>query len=188
MKNLIISLITVLFLLAIGCNENAISDPIIDQSSKKVQKGTVDTYVHGIIPLESVLDDPYPVGNSFYRISGEIAYELRILYVDPPPPAPQQYISVYLQIDADLVNICTVCQPSVEDKLSGFISEVSEELIPMDDNQLSITENIVENSFLVQGREDRMTLNIRFVINHKRVQINAMWLALTNSTMDATDN
>jgi hypothetical protein len=188
MKNLFSSLVIAAILTAIGCQENTITDPIKNDSVDKVNPGTHDTYIQGKIPINATLNDPYPVGNSFYRISGQIAYDLRILYVDPPPSAPQQYISVHMQIDADLVNICTVCPPSNEDELSGFISETSEELVPMDVSQVSIIDNVIENSYLAQGREDRMTLKIRFFIDHKRVQINAMWLALPNSITDATEN
>lgn len=183
MKNLISSLVIAVILTAIGCQENSITDPIKNDSVVKVNPGTPDTFIQGIIPIKAILNDPYPIGNSFYRINGQIAYELRILYVDPPPPAPQQYISFYMQIDADLVNICTVCQPSFEDALSGFISEVSEELVPMNGSQVSK----FETSFLVRGREDGMTLKIRFSIDHENVQVNAVWLALPNSIADATD-
>jgi len=183
MKNLFSSLVVAVILTAIGCQENTITDPIKNDSVDKVNPGTPDTYIQGTIPIKATLNDPYPIGNSFYNISGQITYELRILYVDPPPPAPQQYISFNMQIDADLVNICTVCQPSMEDELSGFISEVSEALIPFNGNTFST----LERSFLVQSREDGMTLKVNFSVSNDRVQINAMWLALPNSITDATD-
>ncbi len=94
--------------------------------SEKVQPGTPDTYVHGVLPLAEVLNDPYPIGNSFYRIIGQIEYDIRMIYIDPILPTARRYLSINLETNADLQYFCTVCPPTPEDELSGFISEVSE--------------------------------------------------------------
>jgi len=183
MKNLIISLAAASVLFFIGCQENSITDPIANESSNKVQAVTPDTYFHGVIPLEGVLNDPYPVGNSFYRISGQIEYDFRILYMDPIPPVPQRYASLYFETNADLRYFCTVCSPSELDELSGFIAEVSEDFVPLGGNFASL----LEKTFTIQGREDGMVLKVRFAVTNDRIELSAMWLALPNANTVATE-
>ncbi|MDZ7623621.1 MAG: hypothetical protein U5J96_04120 [Ignavibacteriaceae bacterium] len=183
MKNLFVSLVTISVLFVIGCQENSITDPVANESANKVQAVTPDTYFHGVIPLESVLKDPYPVGNSFYRINGQIEYDFRILYADPIPPSPQRYASLYFETNADLQYFCTVCSPSVEDELSGFIAEVSEDFVPLGGNFVSL----LEKTYAIQGREDGMVLKVRFAVTSDRIELNAMWLALPNSNTTATE-
>jgi len=178
MKNLFVSLVTVLVLFVIGCQENSVTDPIANESSNKIQAESPDIYFHGVIPLDGVLNDPYPVGNSFYRISGQIEYDFRILYMDPIPPAPQRYASLYFETNADLRYFCTVCSPSELDELSGFIAEVSEDFVPLGGNFASL----LEKTFAIQGREDGMVLKVRFAVTNDRIELNAMWLALPNTT------
>jgi len=183
MKNLFISLVTVLVLFVIGCQENSITDPIANESANKVQAVTPDTYFHGVIPLEGVLIDPYPIGNSFYRISGQIEYDFTILYTDPIPSSPQRYASLYFETSADLRYFCTVCSPSELDELSGFIAEVSEDFVPLGGNFASL----LEKTFTIQGREDGMVLKVRFAVTNDRIELSAMWLALPNANVVATD-
>jgi len=178
MKNLFVSLVTVLVLLVIGCQENSITDPIANESADKVQAVTLDTYFHGTIPLEAVLNDPYPIGNSYYRISGQIEYDFRILYLDPIPSAPQRSASIYFEVNADLQYFCTLYPFSYEDNLSGFIAEVSEDLVPLGGNFASL----LEKTFTIQGRDDGMVLKVRFAVTNDRIELNAMWLALPNTT------
>ena len=183
MKNLFISLFAASVLLVIGCQENSITDPVVNESIEKIQPGTPDNYFHGVIPLESVLRDPYPIGNSFYRISGQIEYNFRRIYLDPNLPKVQRHISLHLEINADLQNFCTVCPPTEEDELSGFISEISDSYVPVGGNTVSL----LEKTFTIQGREDRMVLKARFSVSNDRIELNAMWLALPNANSVATD-
>lgn len=183
MKNLSISLVTVFVLFLIGCQENSITDPIANESSEKVQAESPDTYFHGIIPLEGLLNDPYPVGNSHYRISGQIEYDFRILYMDPIPPAAQRYASLYFEVNADLQYFCTLYPFSPEDNLSGFITDVSEDLVPLGGSVVSL----LEKTFTIQGRDDGMVLKARFAVTDDRIELNAMWLALPNANAVATE-
>ena len=81
MKNLFVSLVAASVLFVIGCQENSITDPLANEPVNKVQSDIPDPYISGIIPLQGVLSDPHHIGNSFYRISGQIEYELQnILY------------------------------------------------------------------------------------------------------------
>ncbi len=183
MKNLFISLVTVLVLLVIGCQENSITEPIANESTNKAQAESPDTYFHGIIPLEGLLNDPYRVGNSHYRISGQIDYDFRILYLDPIPSAPQRCASIYFEVNADLSYFCTLYPFSPEDNLSGFITDVSEDLVPLGGNVVSL----LEKTFAIQGRDDGMVLKARFAVTNDRIELNAMWLALPNANAVATE-
>ena len=183
MKNLIISLFTASVLFVSGCQENSITDPTENQSVDKVKSESPGTYFHGVIPLESVLDDPYPIGNSFYRISGQIEYDIRMIYGDPILNVGKRYLSVNLEANADLQYVCTVCQPSVNDELYGSISEVSEAYVPLGGNTVSL----LEKTFTIQGRDDGMVLKVRFSVSNDRIELNAMWLALPNANAVATE-
>jgi len=183
MKTLILTLVTLSLAFFIGCQENSITDPVVNAPVNKDQAAAPDKYFQGTIPLEGALDDPYPVINSFYRITGQIEYRFRIYIADPIPPAPQRYLSVRFETNADLYNVCTVCPPSFEDELAGFIAEVSEEQIPLSGEHFTQ----IEKTFSIQGREDGMVLKVRLLVINDRIELNAMWLALPNANTIATE-
>lgn len=179
MKNLIISLAAASVFFFIGCQENSITDPIANQPVEKPQVGIPDTYIHGIIPIETVLSDPYPVMNSFYRIIGQMEYDLRVFLTDPMLPVPQRYLSLHLETNAELQYFCTFHPFNEEDNLAGFISDVAEDYVPLGGNFVSL----LEKTFTIQGREDGMVLKVRFNVTNDRIEINAMWLALPNNNV-----
>jgi len=183
MKNLFVSLVVISVLSVIGCQENSITDPIANEPVDKAQSGIPDTYLHGFIPLEGALNDPYPIGNSYYIVTGIIEYEQRTVFVDPMLPTAKRYASLYLITEADFQYLCTVCQPSEEDKLVGFISDVSEEYVALGGNCVSL----LEKSFTIQGREDGMILKVRFLVTSGGVDLSTMWLALPIANEIATN-
>jgi len=181
MKNLIISFVSVIVLCIIGCQENSITDPLGVEPSNKVQSGTHNTNFQGIIPLQRVLYDPHPVGNSFYQICGQIEYDFNMFYLESVPPISQRRISIRFEVSADLQYFCTLYPNSYEDNLAGFISEVSEDLIPLGGNFVSL----LEKTFTVQGREDGMVLKANFSVAYNSIELNAVWLALPNANTEA---
>jgi hypothetical protein len=183
MKTLLLTLTTISLAFFIGCQENSITDPVVNVPVNKDQSAAPDKYFQGTIPLESLLADPYPVINTFYRITGQIEYRFSIYIADPIPPAPQRYLSVRFETNADLQYICTVCPPNEEDNLAGFIADVSEDYIALSGNRTSL----FEKTFSIQGREDGMVLKVRFLVTDNRIGLNAMWLALPNANSLATD-
>jgi len=183
MKNLILSLAAASVLFVIGCQENSITDPIANQPVEKEQIGTTDTYLQGTIRLEGALNDPYPIGNSFYRISGQIDFEQRTLFMDPMLPSAQRYASLYFITEASLWYVCTLMQPSELDNLDGFISNVSEDLVPLAGSAVSM----LEKSFIIQGREDGMVLRARFLVTSSGCELSTMWLELRSDNVKATD-
>jgi hypothetical protein len=184
MKNLFVSLAVAAVLFAIGCQENSITDPIASEPVSKVQTGVPDTYHHGIIPLEGTLNDPYPIGNSFYRISGQIEYDLKVFFMDPMPPVAQQYFSVYFQTNAELVYVCSLYPYSEEDELAGFIAEVWEDYRPLGVKNILT----IEKTFSIQGREDGMVLKTRFLVTKDKIELSSMWLALPPQASEIINN
>ena len=172
MKNLFISLVAVSVLLVIGCQENSITDPVSNKSVNKDQ--SPGPYQHGFITLEGALSDPYPIGNSFYIISGQIEFEHRL--VSP------NYVSLHLLTNASLQYLCTVCSPSEDDVCGEFISTDSEDYL-----FIAGSFTMLEKSFTIQGREDGMNLKCRFLVTSGGIELNAMWLALPDNNVVATD-
>jgi hypothetical protein len=183
MKNLFVYIVVATVLFVLGCQENSIIDPVAQGLIEKVRPGTPNTYIHDFIRLDGALNDPYPIGNSFYLINGQIEYEQRTVYVDPMLPTSQRNASLNLTTDADFKYLCTVCPPSEEDDLVGFISDVSEELVPIGGNYVSL----LEKTYTIQGREDGMALKVRFLVTSGGVELSAMWLALSNENVVATN-
>jgi hypothetical protein len=181
MKQLLFSLVIFSVLFVIGCQENSITDPLTNESVNKDQNPGPNK--HGFISLEGMLQDPYPIMNSFYIISGQIEYDLSTVSVVPTSPVNQRYSSIYLTTDASFIYLCTVCPPSEQDNLAGFIYEVSEENVPVGGNYVSL----LEKTFTIQGRDDEMVLKARFLVTSGGVELSTMWLALLDNNVVATN-
>jgi hypothetical protein len=171
MKKLFISLIIVSVIIVIGCSENAITDPT-NESVTKVNPGSD---IHGIIPIENLLNDPYPVGNSFYKIIGQIEYRITDKNLDQKLSATSRDISINLDLNADLQHFCTVCQPLVRDDLSGYISEISDFTVRINQN----TVMTLEKRFSIQGNQNGMLLNVRLSVSNNKIELITMWLSLS---------
>ena len=183
MKTLFVSLVTFVVLFAMGCQENSFTDPLLTESTNQVQR--TGTYDYGYIKLEGMLNDPYPIGNSHYIISGQIVYEYNCMApIEKITPPPTNYISLNLAINADLKYFCSVTNTSPDDELAGFITDESEENVSLTGHFITT----LEKSFVVQGREDGMVLNFRFFITTGGMELNAMWLALPDPKMNVTNN
>ena len=163
-----------------GCQENDVTDPV--SPIYKDQLGTGDTYYQGIIRLDGILNDPYPIGNSFYRIFGQIEYDQQNIFSDPALISSTRLANIHLVTDAELQYVCTVCSPSPEDELSGFLSEVSDDRVTIASNSVSL----LEKTYTIQGRDDGMMLKFRFAVTFNGVELSAMWLALPEAAVLAT--
>ena len=172
MKKLLSSLVVFSVLFVIGCQENPITDPLINESFSKDE--CPGPYQHGFISLQGMLIDPYPVMNSFYIISGVIEYEH--IVVSP------NHVALHFSTSADFQYFCSVCTPSELDVLAGFISDNSEEYLLLTDNSV-----VLEKSFPIQSREDGMMLKCRFLVAESGIELTAMWLALQGDNVVATD-
>jgi hypothetical protein len=163
-----------------GCQDNDIT--ALFTSFDKEQRETSDTIFRGIIRLDGVLGDPYPVGNSFYRIFGEIEFEMKNIINNPMLITSQRLANIHLITSAEFQYNCTVCSPSPEDELSGFLSEVSDDRVALAGSSVSL----LEKAYTIQGREDGMLLKIRLIVSNSGVELSAMWLALPNKNPEAT--
>jgi hypothetical protein len=172
MKKLFISLIIVTVIIVFGCSESSITDPTINESVTKDNPGPD---IHGIIPIENLLNDPYPVGNSFYKIIGQIEYRITDKNLDQKLSATSRDISINLELNADLQHLCTVCQPLAQDDLSGYISETTGFTIRINNN----TVMTLEKRFSIQGNENGMLLNVRLSVSNNQIELITMWLSLS---------
>lgn len=182
MKTLIINFVVLIALSLVGCQENQITDPILDSNSNKTS--VQEDYKYGTISLQRMLTDPQPVGNSYYYINGQIDYKHRLITTNPVVDPTQNHFALNLNIVADLSYYCSVCPYSEEDDLAGFIDIGTEELVPITGHFSSR----LEKTFKIQGRDDGMVLKCRFQITTGGVELSAMWLALENNSVKATVN
>ena len=179
MKTLIFNLVAVLVLFVLGCQENSVTDPLLTESADKIQLD--DNYKHGTIDLQRMLKDPRPIGNSFYRVLGQIEY--RISSGNAETNSEEHNLSVRLSVDADLQYFCSVCSPSYEDDLAGFLSEVSVENVAVAGNSVTL----LEKTYRIEGRDDGMLLKFRFFVTTGEMKLSAVWLALENQSVNATN-
>ncbi len=173
MKKLLSSLFFFSVLLIVGCQENSIVEPNAVPANK-----TTDTPISGTIQLQTNLDNPYRVFNSYFEVDGQISYEIRIHSVDPVPPNPQQVISLRLNVDADLSNICTVCLPPENQLPAGIISAVTNDVL----NTPGDSYSLITKTFRVQKRDDSLVLKCTFFVTANEITLNAAWLELNDQS------
>jgi len=110
MKNLLLTLVAVSVLFVIGCQENAITDPL-STNSPGLQGVTNESAVKNItndipdvIRFENVLESPYPVNDpgECFIVAGIIEVDHKVWQLDPIQPNPQYRVTVGLCIDAEM--------------------------------------------------------------------------------------
>jgi hypothetical protein len=161
MKQLLSSLVLFFVLFITGCQENSITDPILNESVQKGQT-TGENVISGSIPLEGLLLVPGGF-QSYFSIRGVINYTHELVLLDPIPPAPQYYINLDLSVSATLID---------EQHNIFRISSQSEDVI-YDSGDLTY---ILEKSFPVFGRNDGLVLVCRFLVTTDGVGLSAKWL------------
>lgn len=175
MKTLFVKFIVIAVLILIGCQENQITDPVSNATSN-IDQSKVE-YSQNVISLQGILNDPHPVGNSFYSINGQIQFKTALVNSNPMLPLSQRHFSVQLNVNADLRYFCSVCPPLEEDNLAGFIASNTDDLVPVTEHFYSE----LEKTFKIYGREDGMVLKCRFFITTRTLELSAMWLALEDN-------
>lgn len=174
MKNTVFLIAALFYLSLTGCKENSIADPFEDVAVQK----NVDPSVHtGTILLDRMFRDPYPVMNSFYIIKGQIQYRHSVRILDPIPSNPQYLVSLNLAVTANFTDFCTVCEPPTISPSIGTISIETNDIILIQGEG----KYMLEKSFPIQGREDKMVLVCRFLVTIDGVVLNTMWLSLESS-------
>jgi len=108
MKKILLTLVALSVLFVIGCQENAITDPLSTNSPgiQGVTNGTaVKNITPGIIRFENELLSPYPSsypGGECFLVTGTIGADHKVWQLDPIPPNPQYCVVVKLCVDAEM--------------------------------------------------------------------------------------
>jgi hypothetical protein len=165
MKQLLSSLVLFFVLFITGCQENSITEPILNESVQKGQT-TGENVISGSIPLEGLLLVPGGF-QSYFSIRGQINYTHELVPLDPIPPAPQYYIDLNLSVSATLTD---------EAHNSFTISTTTEDNIYVSDDGIYM----LQKSFPVLGRNDGLVLVCRFIVTTDGVVLNAKWLAFND--------
>jgi len=180
MKNLIITIAVFSVLVLIGCQENAITDPVRDS---ELQKNDGPPVNQGTMSLQRILTDPNPVMNSYYIINGEIGYQYTLQILEPMPPNPQYVISLDLSVNADFTYWCSVCEPEPNDRRVGNISREINEIIYL----YGESNHVLIKTFRIQGRDDGMVLMCKFLVTPNGIELGEMWLEIHNYSSTTDD-
>ena len=164
MKNLFLTIVVSSVLLLIGCQENSIVEPIQDAG---LQKDDNPLSQIGIFELEGNLEVPGS-SQSYYVVEGQINYTHELVILDPQPPAPQYYVSLGLNVNAELRD------PFSPEDPTWTITGNTEDMIYVSEEGMYV----LEKSFPVQGREDGLILVCRFLVTTDGVGFSGMWLSV----------
>jgi len=108
MKTLFVFLVALLFTFLIGCQENSITEPVINDAGAEltITTPTIDkdiiNYYPGSMKLEGMLYDPSHRLNSFAEIRGMVRYRLQSVTLVPK----QKAIKVGFYVNAELKSNC----------------------------------------------------------------------------------
>jgi hypothetical protein len=162
MKKLLSSFAISSVLLLIGCQENSITDPIQDSGLQKYDNPLVH---QGKIELEGILVVPGAF-QTYYSIEGQINYTHELVLLDPIPPAPQQYVSLRLNVNADLRDPSSPADPI------WTITSNTEDIIYVSEEGIYL----LYKTFSVLGREDGLALVCRFLVSTDGIGLSEMLL------------
>jgi hypothetical protein len=172
MKKFIFSLVIFSVLFLIGCQENSITDPV----QEDLQKNDPQLVHQGTITLEGTLADPrvlFTDGNNYLAIFGAVTFEHRFEYTDAAPPAPQQYVSLHLSMNAEIQD-----RNSPADIIWRLSGE-SRDIIYVSDNNDS--NYMLYKYYAVQGSDVGMRLVCRFLVTTNSVRLSDYWLQLQST-------
>ncbi len=189
MKKLFLTLVAISVLFVIGCQENAITDPLSTDSPgiQAVTNETADKNllqdhqdVPDIIRFENVLESPYPSndpGESFI-VAGTIQVDHKVWQLDPIPPNPQYRVTVGLSMDAEMN--CT----EGNERNRWFIKCDTENTIYFSGAE-AVT---LTKYYTVAGRSDRMQLVVDYEVSIDGVSLQSMKLRLPKYQVDKIFN
>jgi len=108
MKTLFVALVALFLAFFIGCQENSITEPVMNDTGAEfttttapdIDKDLISTYPGGIKLTGSIFDPSHRL-NSFAEIKGIVRYRLEQIYTDPRPA-----IKVKLYVNAQIKGNC----------------------------------------------------------------------------------
>ena len=164
-----------MFVFVLGCQENTIINPLpVEVINKKITNNNVTS----VIILQRVLNNPYPVFNTYYQISGQLQYEITTVNSENTQFQAQQHLLVHLCITADLTEFCTVANYSSEIFAGSIVCESDDEIF------VSGT-YLLEKSYTIEGRDDEMKLVCLYSIADRQLTLDAVWLELPAATQNS---
>ena len=180
MKNLLITMVVLLNLLFLGCQERSITEPT-QPSDNELLKDFIGQVQDKSIELNSILFDPYPIENSYYAINGQIDYQLTIVDYGTYFNKPSYIVYLNLSLKAEFSNFCTVCEPPFNHTPNGSLAIETNDILYLIENG----NYTLVKSFPIQGRKDEMYLECRFIVTPTGIELDRMVLQLEEQ--DDTD-
>ncbi len=178
MKKLFLTLVAVSVLFVIGCQENAITDPL-STNSPGLQGITNESAVKNItndipvvIKFENELLSPCPswvgIVPECFIVGGRINVDHKVFQLDPIPPNPQYRVSLKLCMDAEMK-----CAKENE-RNRWFIRCDTENIIYFTGDEVFT----LTKYYRVEGRSDRMQLKVNYEVSIDGVSLKDMKLRL----------
>ena len=167
MKKLISSAAAILFLLLLGCQESSITDPVMSKTAGINLNGDF-SHNHNFIKFDRMLVDPSAPLRNYLQIWGEVEYEHSVVILDPMPPAPQEYIQLRMRMSANIKD------PYSPLDIIWTVEGESGDIIYTKNDKAEV---LLKN-YSVEGRDDGMSLVVKFYVSNDGLQLNSMWLDL----------
>ncbi|MBT8377967.1 MAG: hypothetical protein KJN64_01915 [Ignavibacteria bacterium] len=167
MKTLLSSAAAIFILLLIGCQESSITDPVMSKTAGTNLNADF-SYNHNFIKFDRILVDPSAPLRNYLQIKGEVEYEHRVVLLDPMQPAPQEYIQLRMSMSAEIKD------PNSPLDIIWTVEGESEDIIYVKNDNVEV---LLKNYF-IEGRDDGMSLVVRFYVSNDGLQLNSMWLDL----------
>jgi len=180
MKKLFLTLVALSVLFVIGCQENAITDPLSTNSSGLQVKNVVpdDNVVPDIIKFENTLLSPYTTINVCFIVGGTINVFHKVFQLDPFPPMPQYRVTVKLCMDAKMN-----CTAGIERNPWFLRCDTENTIYFAGDEVIPLTKY-----YTVLGRSDRMQLVVNYDVTIDGVTLKDMELRLPKYRVDKIIN
>lgn len=190
MKKLFLILVALSVLFVIGCQENAITDPLSTESSgtqgiinvtadKNLPHDSQD--VPDIIRFENVLPSPYVAVTTIaspFLVTGTIEVDHKVWQLDPIQPNPQYRVTVGLSMDAQMNSTTEL------EKNRWFINCDTENTIYFTgDEAVTLTK-----FYTFEGRSDRMQLVVDYEVTLDGVSLKSMKLRLPKYSVEKIFN
>jgi hypothetical protein len=120
------------------------------------------------IKFDRMLIDPSAPFRNYLTITGQVEYEHRVVLLDPMQPAPQEYIQLRMSMSAEIKD------PNSPLDIIWTVEGQSEDIIYVKNDNVEV---LLKNYF-IEGRDDGMSLVVRFYVSNDGLQLNSMWLDL----------
>ncbi len=174
MKKLLLTLVAVSVLFVIGCQENAITDPLSPNSPEFQVVGNetavknITNDIPVVIKFENELLSPYLTFGECFIVGGTINVDHKVFQLDPIPPNPQYRVVLKLCMDAEMN-----CATGYERNRWFIRCDTDNTIYFIGDEVFKLTKY-----YTVEGRSDRMQLAVNYDVTIDGVTLKDMKLRL----------